>query len=155
MPYLLDTNILVHIIRQSDVWEFIKKEYFPKGLKGQIVISAVTVGEIRSFAVKNGWGKIRTRRLLYLINNIKVERIVPPRIQDMYVNIDTYSQNRHKSLRLPKKYGARNMGKNDIWIAATAAALELPLMSTDKDFEHLHDVFIDFLYINVEEILKN
>ena len=151
MPYLLDTTILVHIIRQSKVWEFIKKEYFSKGFKKQVIISAVIVGEIRSFAVKNDWGKARMLRLLYLINNIKIERIIPPRIQDMYVNIDTYSQNRHKSLKLPKQYSARNMGKNDIWIAATA--LDIPLISTDKDFKHLHDVFIDFVFIDTEEIL--
>lgn len=33
---------------------------------------------------------------------------------------------------------ARNMGKNDLWIAATASALDLTLLTTDRDFDHLH-----------------
>jgi tRNA(fMet)-specific endonuclease VapC len=30
------------------------------------------------------------------------------------------------------------MGKNDLWIAATAYALDIPLMTADSDFDHLH-----------------
>lgn len=35
------------------------------------------------------------------------------------------------------------MGKNDLWIAATAALLGLKLVTTDHDFDHLHDVFFE------------
>jgi len=35
------------------------------------------------------------------------------------------------------------MGKNDLWIASTAALLGLKLITTDADFNHLHDVFIE------------
>jgi tRNA(fMet)-specific endonuclease VapC len=38
---------------------------------------------------------------------------------------------------------ARKMGKNDVWIAATAAVLDIPLLSTDADFQHLHNVYLD------------
>ena len=34
------------------------------------------------------------------------------------------------------------MGKNDIWIAATAHILNLTLVTTDHDFDHLEDIFI-------------
>jgi tRNA(fMet)-specific endonuclease VapC len=34
-------------------------------------------------------------------------------------------------------FSARNMGKNDIWIAATARVLGATLLTTDKDFNHL------------------
>jgi tRNA(fMet)-specific endonuclease VapC len=30
------------------------------------------------------------------------------------------------------------MGKNDLWIGATAKTLEIPLMTTDGDFDHLN-----------------
>ncbi|RZK35486.1 MAG: hypothetical protein EOO61_11845 [Hymenobacter sp.] len=30
-----------------------------------------------------------------------------------------------------------NMGKNDLWIAATALYLDLPLHTADNDFDHL------------------
>ena len=35
------------------------------------------------------------------------------------------------------------MGKNDLWIAATAALLGLKLVTTDADFNHLHQIFIE------------
>ena len=35
------------------------------------------------------------------------------------------------------KYSARNMGKNDVWIAATALYLDMELHTTDNDFDHL------------------
>ena len=39
------------------------------------------------------------------------------------------------------------MGKNDLWIAATAFALDVPLMTTDGDFDHLNDTFLKVLKI--------
>lgn len=46
------------------------------------------------------------------------------------------------------------MGKNDIWIAAAATAKGYPVITTDKDFEHLNGVFIKYIYIDVEEIVR-
>lgn len=152
MTFTLDTNIIIHIIRDAHVWEHIKKNYFPKGMKGKIFISAVTIGEVRAFAARNRWGKIRTRKLLYLINAIEIVKVVEPSVQSAYVDIDIYSQNKHKSLTLPKRFSPRNMGKNDIWIAATSSALNTPLLTTDRDFEHLDGVFLEVVYIDVEEI---
>jgi tRNA(fMet)-specific endonuclease VapC len=36
----------------------------------------------------------------------------------------------------------RPMGNNDVWIAATAAAASAWLLTTDKDFDHLHPALI-------------
>ena len=33
------------------------------------------------------------------------------------------------------------MGKNDLWIASLAAMLNLQLITTDNDFDHLNGVF--------------
>ena len=64
-----------------------------------------------------------------------------------YEEIDAYSQGLHRKRTLPDS--ARNMGKNDVWIAATAAAVGIPLVTTDADFHHLNGVFLDLLYIDV------
>ena len=58
-----------------------------------------------------------------------------------YAEIDAYSQN----LLLGKPLGKtpRNMGKNDIWIAATASVAQAVLLTTDHDFDHLHQSFLD------------
>lgn len=38
---------------------------------------------------------------------------------------------------IPNKLSSRNMGKNDLWIAATALYFDFPLHTTDNDFDHL------------------
>lgn len=42
---------------------------------------------------------------------------------------------------------ARNMGKNDLWIAATASILEATLLTTDQDFNHLTPELLRLEYI--------
>jgi predicted nucleic acid-binding protein len=40
------------------------------------------------------------------------------------------------------------MGKNDIWIAATASVLNATLLTTDGDFAHLNSVFLSVIQID-------
>lgn len=58
-----------------------------------------------------------------------------------YAIIDAYSQGKHPLKKLPEGISARNMGKNDLWIAATAHLLKADLLTTDKDFDHLNSIF--------------
>ncbi|MEL7220555.1 MAG: PIN domain-containing protein [Bacteroidota bacterium] len=43
------------------------------------------------------------------------------------------------------------MGKNDIWIAATASALKIPLITADRDFKHLDGDFLELIWIDIEK----
>ena len=43
------------------------------------------------------------------------------------------------------------MGKNDIWIAATAVSSGLPLLTTDKDFNFLNGNLIQVLWIDPDQ----
>ena len=61
---------------------------------------------------------------------------------DAYVEIDLDSQN-HAD-------GARNMGKNDLWIAACAKAAGATLLTTDKDFNHLEETMVSVAFIAPE-----
>jgi len=57
-----------------------------------------------------------------------------------YAEIDAYSQG-----NLPGKplgLSARNMGKNDLWIAASAYVSKAGLVTTDGDFDHLNGSWI-------------
>lgn len=58
-----------------------------------------------------------------------------PSVIDAYVELDLLSQ-RHPD-------GARNMGKNDLWIAACAKAAGATLLTTDNDFSHLIPEHVD------------
>jgi predicted nucleic acid-binding protein len=43
---------------------------------------------------------------------------------------------------LPNKYTSRNMGKNDLWIAATAYVTQAESITTDQDFDHLDSTWL-------------
>ncbi len=58
---------------------------------------------------------------------------------DAYVNIDAFSQGKIPAPNgLVLNNSSRNMGKNDLWIAATAYAMNAELLTTDGDFDHLN-----------------
>jgi len=40
------------------------------------------------------------------------------------------------------------MGKNDLWIAATASVLNADLLVIDHDFDHLHGAFLSVMYVD-------
>lgn len=148
MKIVIDTNILILQNRNSAIWQEIEKTYFPKGVKNFGIISFATQAEIRSIATRLKWGKPRKERLERFLKQLYVVHSNAINLEKLYTQIDAFSQNQHKSLSLPKGMGAKNMGKNDIWIAATAAICNAPLVSTDRDFEHLNRVFFNFIYID-------
>ena len=124
MVPLLDTNILIQIIRKKS------------DLPAYSVISIITVGELKAFAVKRNWGYQKRSILEKIISEIPVLGI-EPNLTDVYATIDAYSQGGLSSDPLPPGVTARNMGKNDIWIAATALFYDLELFTLDNDFDHL------------------
>ncbi len=44
--------------------------------------------------------------------------------------------------------GERKMGQNDMWIAATALHVDIPLITTDKDFDHLNGRLIEVYWVD-------
>lgn len=59
---------------------------------------------------------------------------------ERYAEIDTFSQGKLPNKRLGMT--ARNMGKNDLWIASTASLLNATLLTTDADFDHLDGAYL-------------
>ncbi len=155
MKYVLDTNILIHYVRDSIIWHHVEKNYFTKGVKGYAFICEVTEAEIAAFAHENKWQKYKKEKLARFLKRIESISISSTFVKKLYVDISAYSRNRHKSLQLPKRFSSRNMGKNDIWIAAITAYKGYTLLSTDRDFEHLEGRIINFEYIDMDEIIKN
>ena len=71
-----------------------------------------------------------------------------------YISIDAYSQRKHPDYEKYPFSTSRNMGKNDLWISATASLLNLQLVTTDKDFDHLETSFLSLRKISQTEIKK-
>jgi tRNA(fMet)-specific endonuclease VapC len=59
-----------------------------------------------------------------------------------YISIDAFSQKKHRDYENFAFKTPRNMGKNDLYIAATASLLNLELVTTDGDFDHLANIFL-------------
>lgn len=152
MNYLLDTNIIVIYGRDSDLADEIEKEYGLFSGDHNLGISSVTLGEIDSLTKQFGYGLRRKARLNELLENMFIIDINIQSIIDRYGDIDAYSQGKLESV--PLKGTARNMGKNDLWIASTASVYAMELITTDKDFNHLKDVFVDLRYIEIGRYKK-
>ena len=145
MNYLLDTNILVHLVRKSPVKARVEEEFHLMDAQNTLLVSVVSLGEIRSLAIQNHWGQRRLDILEEILKQYLVADINSEDVIERYAEIDSFSQG--KLLGRPLGLTARNMSKNDLWIAATASALEATLITTDTDFEHLDGVFLNLAQI--------
>ncbi|MFK7984113.1 MAG: type II toxin-antitoxin system VapC family toxin [Saprospiraceae bacterium] len=145
MDFLWDTNILVHQIRQSDSFKKWNKKYQFFDSQNRSFISIVTVGEIYSLAIQLKWGNKKLANLQNHLNQLVPLQISKRTIIDAYAKIDAYSQGKLPGNPLPKPLTARNMGKNDLWIAATAHVINASLVTTDNDFLHLHTSYFNLI----------
>jgi len=148
MKYVLDTNIILLYFRDKAIQRSIEEEYELIEGENDLLISVVTLGEIRSIARRNRWGKKRIEIVEKFLREMIIIDIKFQAMIDAYAEIDTFSQGKHETKQL--KLSARNMGKNDLWIAATALATSSKLMTTDKDFLHLDKEYFDLILIEMQ-----
>jgi len=149
MNLLFDTNIIINIVRSVDpidIIQFLNPRNLPT------YISVVSESEIKSIALQNNWG---INRLKFLTEILDQSIIIDVNRLDVntYVELDAYSQLRNPDFHTYPFATPRNMGKNDLWIASLAALLGLQLVTTDADFDHLHNVFFDVRKIKQQEFL--
>jgi tRNA(fMet)-specific endonuclease VapC len=104
------------------------------------------VAEIRSLANQFNWGSLRINKMTEILSELPTLDINLSEIIDKYVEIDCYSKRKHPTLI--SDFSAIKMGKNDLWIAATAAVYDCTLLTTDLDFQHLRSRLLDVIYID-------
>jgi tRNA(fMet)-specific endonuclease VapC len=150
MIFILDTNVLLHFLRG-------KRAYYVENFSindpnARLLISAVSIGELRALSLRNKWGTRKTLEMEVLINKLFVVEINNDAIHNCYAEIDTFSQG--KLDERPLGTSARNMGKNDLWIAATASVFNATLLTTDNDFDHLNAIFVDVPKIDLVKLAQ-
>ena len=138
---LLDTNILVHVVRRDAVGRQIMENHSLLDRADRPLISVVTLGEIESLAEKFGWGEPKKKVLRELLRELVIVQLGQGDIVPKYSEIDHYCE------RVIKP--ARPMGQNDMWIAATASATGATLLTTDSDFDHLDPTFVNRIRFDV------
>ena len=153
MDYLLDSNIIIIYSRDNNISNLIEQQYqLFSDDNHRLFISVVSLGEINAIIKKLKLGVKRKDNIQRILSSLNVIGINFAEIIEKYGDIDAYSQG-----KLPNnkgKFTARNMGKNDLWIAATSSAYDLVLLTADKDFEHLDNEYLTLEYINLTEISK-
>jgi tRNA(fMet)-specific endonuclease VapC len=115
--YLLDTNIIVALMRANPLGRFIEATYGLRAPLNRGLISVVTVGEMLSLARQFGWGGGKVNALEALLDQLVWIDINDHQILDAYGELD------HESLKV-----GRRIGRNDVWIAATARASGMTLL---------------------------
>jgi tRNA(fMet)-specific endonuclease VapC len=138
--YLLDTNVVLALIRANPLGQFIDREFGLRAALNRSMICVVTVGEMFSLVRQLNWGQTKRDQLQGLLNEIVWLDINHPAILDAYGEVD------HESIKQGRK-----LGKNDAWIAATAKATGATLLTTDRDFDHLNGTHLDCLWIDPDD----
>lgn len=147
MAYLLDTNVLIIYNRSAELARRIEDDYRLFDGTEEVAISLISVAESRSLLFKNGVGQRRVEKLTARLAATAIIDLNFAEIIEKYIEIDAYSQRKHPTLN--GNFSARNMGKNDLWIAATASAFGMTLVTTDRDFMHLDGIFLSVEYVDI------
>jgi len=136
---VLDTNILLHLLRGKKAAGFIEREYRISGRSPSAIISVVTKGELKALGYKFNWGPTQHERLDAMLAGLPTADISHSAVWNAYAKIDLFSN----------AHGVK-MGKNDLWIAATTLVVGGVLLTTDADFDHLAPTGV-----KVERILED
>lgn len=147
--FILDTGLLLGIIRNAQWAQRARSENGLDDSQTLLVTSVVCHGEIMALSERNQWGATKRANLAKLLHDIPAVGIKQQPILRAYARINAWSCGRSiadQPASPPKP--ARKMRHNDMWIAATAQAIGAVLLSTDRDFEHLNDVWIDYVYVD-------
>jgi len=151
MKFVLDTNIIIHAGRSLDFQAYLDKRFDLFNPVNQLIVPIVVKGELLAGSPPFLLGaKRRSRQENFLANTIELNLNQQTVLK--YAEIDLFSRGKH-----PKKVlntSAIKMGKNDLWIAATAVVEKAELITTDKDFRHLSGEFLTVHYVDSDAVLN-
>jgi tRNA(fMet)-specific endonuclease VapC len=132
--YLLDTNMLLGFVRSAPWATRIRDEHNLADPEKMVYTSVVCKGEMFALAEKFGWGRNKRTRLQQVLNGIPT----------LYLDEEVVDSPNN----VPPPQPAIPMSQNDLWIAATAHAMGTVLISTDGDFDHLKEDWLQFIYVD-------
>jgi len=138
--YLLDTSVLLHLLGGKALGAQIDEVFGLRSTMRRHVVSIVTRAELSVIADRKDWSADKRAVLQHPLDNLVV---VPVDGNDLVQSYVTTARADSQAAR-----GSRNMGKNDLWIAATALYVQLPLLTTDKDFRFLHPTPLTVMWID-------
>ena len=121
---LADTSVF--IARESD--RPLQESLFPD----ELAVSIITIGELRAGVLATNDVKIRDRRLATLTAAMTLDPI----------SVDDDVAAQWARLRVLLRDAGQRMPVNDSWIAATAMALDVPIVTQDDDYIRLAELAV-------------
>ncbi len=119
---LADTSVF--IARESE--RPLQESLFPD----ELAVSIITIGELRAGVLAAHDVKIRDRRLATLTAAMTLDPI----------SVDDDVAAQWARLRVLLRDASQRMRVNDSWIAATAMALDVPIVTQDDDYIRLAEL---------------
>ena len=147
--YLLDTNLLLGTLSKKS-WALDAYDEFQLNESDVYrYTSIICYGEILALATRNQWQNKKLANLRELLDDISVLHVDHVKIAKAYSAIRSWSERQtfDSPGGISPPNPGRSMQQNDLWIAATAHVHKITLLSTDKDFEHLQDAWIEFRHL--------
>jgi len=126
--YMLDTNICIYIAKHQPPEV---KARFERLKPGQLVMSAITYGELHYGACKSGQLPRALTQLEELVQDIPVE------------SLDSTVARAYGEIRATLEKG-RLIGNNDLWIGAHAMALDVTLATNnEREFKRIAGLSVE------------
>lgn len=107
MRYLFDTSILIHYIRESEIYQLIESTFSPFQTGNFPCISVVSAGEIKSFAIQRKWGAPKLQKLENFLAEFVLLDINHDVVIEHYAMIDAFSQNLLPGRAYRSQYGQK------------------------------------------------
>jgi tRNA(fMet)-specific endonuclease VapC len=146
MQYLvLDTCAIIHLLRGNITGIEIKEWLDSLNPQPRQVISVVTRAELLTFVKINSWGGQKLNSINLFLKGVLTIDIShnDEHLIANYILIDSFSKNKAEDSDGKFKAGAHiTMGKNDLWIGATAKTINATLITCDGDFDHLTNTML-------------
>lgn len=138
--YCLDSNIVLALIRGRQLGKKIDEAFGLSSSPHFHTLSIVSHGELLALADRNNWGGGKLAVLERALKEFVTVDVAGTKIVEAYRQIEF--------LNAATPSGAVKMGKNDIWIAATAMIVQQPLITTDHDFDHLNSKLLKVFWVD-------
>lgn len=121
---MLDTSIILHVFKQNKA--------IPARLDtfAEIFVSPFVIGELKYGAYLSGDIIRHNKQIDDFLVNCKI------------ISVDADTATVYGRIRADLKKQGRPIPENDIWIAASATQLNLPLFTTDKHFERIEGLVL-------------
>lgn len=134
---LLDTNVVIFLSRGGPIGRAIDARFQLRGRAERPLVSVITLGEALAFGRRRSWQAPAMATLNSLLREFVVVDIGRRAVLERYAEIDSFL-----------KGTGRTVGDNDTWIAACASVAEATLLTTDRDFDPLHETYLERVWID-------